>query len=65
MKKWRQRLKYMTAAAVGVATLPIGCIPVSAATLVMPSTMIGAVKIVNIAIPVIAIVLCIIAFFFG
>ncbi len=62
MKKWKQKLKFMTGAAAGTAAFSIGCIPAAAAT---PSMLIGEVGFVNIAIPVAAIIVCIIAFLIG
>lgn len=62
MKRWRQKVKYMTGAAAGMAAVFTGSVPVAAAT---PSVLIGEVSFVNLAIPVVAIIVCIIAFLYG
>lgn len=62
MKKWKQKLKYMTAVASGAGALCLGSVPAAAAT---PSMLIGEVRPVNIVIPVVAVVICCIAFLYG
>lgn len=64
MKRWKQKIKYASGTAAGMAAFFMGTIPAAAAT--HTSAMLtGAVKPVNLLIPGIAIVIGIVVFLYG